>query len=650
MPVDRGLIRGVAAAIAAVSTGGATAQVTIAPILGDHSVIQRDRSIHVHGTAAPGEAVRVTLAQAVRSTRADRQGRWSVDLPAMSAGGPYRLVARAAGGSLASAGDVMIGDVWLCSGQSNMEYPLRRALNGEAEVAAAHDPQLRIVKIAQNATININGGFAKTPQWQPVTPDSAKDFSAACYFMARDLRATQKVPIGAIDATWGGTPIRAWMGEAAVRATGGAGAAELVELYRRDPFAATRAFGESWGSWWRSQTGDRTGQEPWLDSARLKWTPLPGFAYWDSWSPSFTEFDGAIWARKGIRLSSAEAANPATLSLGVVDDMDLTFVNGVAVGSTNDWSAPRHYKIAPGVLNAGNNEVLVYVRDNWGPGGFQGPAEMVKLTFADGRETPLGHGWEYARIADRIGAPPAAPWDGPSGVGTIRNGMIAPLGPIGLKGVAWYQGEADVGLPRYDARLAAMMTDWRRQFRDPRLPFLIVALAGFGKPSAEPVASGWAALIDEQRRAAAADRAAALVVATDLGERNDIHPANKNDVGRRLALAARSLAYADNDVALGPLPTSLKPTARGYVVSFTRPLQALSGPGPLGFELCADTQASCRYSDARIEGNTVLLSNDGQPATRVRYAWSDYAILNLYSGELPAPPFELPVDASSIGR
>jgi sialate O-acetylesterase len=274
----------------------------------------------------------------------------------------------------------------------------------------------------------------------------------------------------------------------------------------------------------------------------------------------------------------------------------------------------------------------------------------VKLTLGNGRERPLGDGWEYSRIADRIGGPPAAPWDGPSGVGTIRNGMIAPLGPIGLKGVAWYQGETDVGLLGYDARLAAMMTDWRRQFGDARLPFLIVALAGFGKPSAEPIASGWAALIDEQRRAAAADPAAALVVATDLGERNDIHPPNKNDVGRRLALAARSLAYGDNTAALSPLPTGAKRTARGYLVSFTRPLQALSGPRPLGFELCAVSQASCRYAEARIEGNSVLLSNDGRPATRVRYAWSDYPILNLYSGDLPAPPFEHLVDASSIGR
>ena len=643
-------MRAIVAAIAAVSAGTAAAQVTIAPILGDHSVIQRGRTIRVQGSAGDGETVRVTLGPAQRTIRADARGRWSVDLPAMTAGGPYRLVAKAAGGSIASADDLMIGDVWLCSGQSNMEYPLRRTLNGEGEVAAANDPQLRIVKIEKKATLDVEGGFGKPPEWKPVTPDSAKDFSAACYFMARDLRSTQKVPIGAIDSTWGGTPIRAWTSEAGARATGAADAADLVDLYRRDPFAATRAFGASWGTWWRTQTGQRPGEEPWLDSARLKWAPMPSFTYWDSWSPSFAAFDGAVWARKRIRLSPAEAANPATLSLGVIDDMDLTFINGVAVGSTNDWSAPRRYKIAPGILKAGDNEILVYVRDNWGPGGFQGPADVVKLSFADGHETALGEGWEYARIADRVGAPPAAPWDGPSGVGTIRNGMIGPIGPIGLKGVAWYQGEADVGLPHYDARLAAMMDDWRRQFRDARLPFLIVALAGYGKPSAEPVASGWAALIDEQRRAAAVDPAAELVVATDLGERNDIHPANKQDVGKRLALAARSLAYGDKAAYPNPLPTSVKQTARGYVVSFTRPLQALSGPRPLGFELCAATQASCRYVDARIEGNTVLLNNDGRPATRVRYAWSDYPILNLYSGELPAPPFELSVEASSIGR
>ena len=253
------MTRVILAAFAAVWAGAATAQVTIAPILGDHSVIQRGRSIHVHGTARPGEAVRVTLARAVRETRADSQGRWSVDFPAMAAGGPHRLVAKAAGGGLASADDVMIGDVWLCSGQSNMEYPLRRALNGESEAAAANDPQLRIVKIAQKATLDVDDGFASPPQWRPATPDSAKDFSAACYFMARDLRATQKVPIGAIDATWGGTPIRAWMSEAAVRATGGGDAADLVELYRRDPFGATRAFGKIWGTWWRQQTGQRPG-------------------------------------------------------------------------------------------------------------------------------------------------------------------------------------------------------------------------------------------------------------------------------------------------------------------------------------------------------------------------------------------------------
>jgi sialate O-acetylesterase len=231
----------------------------LARIFADHVVLQRDRPIEVFGAANPGESVTVTMSGATRRITAGADGRWRVALPALPAGGPHTLIARTTDREQRAA-DVLIGDVWLCSGQSNMEYPLRRALNGEDEAASANDPQLRIVKIAQKATLDVDGSLAKTPQWRAVTPDSAKDFSAACYFMVRDLRAARKVPIGAIDATWGGTPIRAWMAEPAVRATGGAEHAGMVDLYRRDPFAATRAFGESWGAWWRSQTGDRAGQ------------------------------------------------------------------------------------------------------------------------------------------------------------------------------------------------------------------------------------------------------------------------------------------------------------------------------------------------------------------------------------------------------
>jgi sialate O-acetylesterase len=271
---------------------------------------------------------------------------------------------------------------------------------------------------------------------------------------------------------------------------------------------------------------------------------------------------------------------------------------------------------------------------------MKGPASEFALTFADRRSKPLTSGWQYARIAASVGQPPVAPWDGSSGVSTIYNAMVAPLGPVGIKGVAWYQGEADVGQPGYDRRLAAWMANWRAQFRDPQLPFLIVGLAGWGKLVSKPVESGWAALIDEQRLATTRDPRAALASAIDLGEPNDIHPANKQEVGRRLALAAHKIVYEDGG-AIGPLPVSAVRQGDAVIVTFTKPLQVLSGANANAFELCGQ---ACRYANARVDGTTVVIAGDGQPVTRIRYAWADYPVVNLYDLYLlPVPVFELPV-------
>jgi sialate O-acetylesterase len=524
-----------------------------------------------------------------------------------------------------------------------MEYPLRRALNGDGEVQSAADPQLRLIKVPQQLSAEPQARFAKAPEWQQSSPDSARDFSAACYFMVRELRASEKVPIGAIDDTWGGTPIRAWMDEEAVRSSGGADVARIVDLFRSDPAAAVRQFGGEWGEWWRKQTGDKPRQEPWNASDRLTWKPVPSLAYWDSWGPQWKAWIGSMWARERVTLTAAEATQPATLSLSAVDDLDQTFVNGVPVGGTNDPSNPRAYPIPAGVLKPGTNEIMVFARNVWGQGGFKGPADQFALKFADGHSKPLTSGWEYSRIADAVGQPPVAPWMGSSGVSTIYNAMVAPLEPLQLKGVAWYQGEADVGQPGYDRRLAAWMRNWRTQFKDPQLPFLIVGLAGWGKPVSHPVESGWAALINEQRLAAERDRHAALASAIDLGEPNDIHPANKQEVGRRLALAAQKIAYRDGGT-VGPLPISATRQGNSIVVAFTKPLQVLSGANADAFELCGPSAGSCRYADARVSGSSVTIASDGQPVSRVRYAWADYPIVNLYDFDLlPAPVFELAV-------
>ena len=626
----------------ALAGSSALAGPTIDPQFGTHAVIQRGKPIILSGDATPRERLTVQFGASERLARADASGRWRVDFPARATGGPYSIRVIAADGS-ASASDILIGDVWLCSGQSNMEYPLRRALNGDGEVQDADDPELRLMKVPQQLAGLPSQRFAQAPGFRPATPDSAKDFSAACYFMTRELRASEKVPIGAIDDTWGGTPIRAWMDEQSVRASGGAEATDVVDLYHANPIAAVRQFGSEWGAWWRKQTGDAPGKEPWHASDRLAWKAMPSLAFWDSWGPEWKGWTGSIWARKQFTLNDREARQPAQLSLSAIDDMDQAFVNGIPVGGKNDPTNPRSYPVPAGMLRSGINEILIFVRNLWGRGGIAGPAEKFSLNFASGEAKPLGTGWQYARIKDSVGTPPVAPWDGSSGVSTIYNAMVAPLGPLGLKGVAWYQGEADVGQPGYDRRLQAWMGNWRSQFNDPHLAFLIVGLAGWGRPVSHPVESGWASLINEQRLAVERDSRAALASAIDLGERADIHPANKQEVGRRLALAAHELEYEDGGT-VGPLPMSAVRKPGMIEIRFTKALQVFSAANANAFELCGAGPGTCRYSNAHVQGKLVEVTLDGQPVTRVRYAWADYPLVNLYDEDmLPAPVFELPV-------
>jgi sialate O-acetylesterase len=627
---------------AALFASSATAAPTIDPQFGDHAVIQRGKPVLLSGTTVPGGVVMVTFADQTHAAKADGKGRWQAEFPAREAGQNLRLSVTAFDGS-ASSTDLAFGDVWLCSGQSNMEYPLFRAMGYEA-TKAADDRELRLMKVPHQVSDTVQSSFKEPPVWKVSSPDAGMNFSAACYFMVSRLRETEKVPIGAIDDSWGATPIRQWMDEASVRAGGEGAMADLVDLQLRNPTAAMRAFGETWASWWRGQTHDAAGKEPWHASDRLRWKPVPKIDYWDNWAPEWKSFDGSVWFRRRFTLTAAQAKQSGTLSLGVIDDMDQTWVNGVPVGGTNDWALQRSYAVAHGVLKPGINEIVIYVRDNAGPGGFAGPADKVALALANGAVIPLPSDWQYSVVDNRIGAPPTPPWTGVASVSKIYNAMIAPLGPLQLKGVAWYQGEADVGVPGYDRRLAVWMRDWRGQFRDARLPFLIVGLAGWGKPSAKPVESGWAALIDEQRKAVQRDGRAALVSAIDLGSPSDIHPSDKQRVGQRLALAAEQLAYGDPAGRIGPLPLSASRAGSSILVRFTKPLQTLSGASAIAFELCGMTPESCRFADARVHGSDIVIASDDQSITRVRYAWADFPIVNLFDEDLlPAPVFELPV-------
>jgi sialate O-acetylesterase len=621
------------------------------PMFQDHGVLQRDAPIAVWGDAPAGSRVEVKLGDRRAQARADQQGHWRLDLPAMRAGGPYTLSVTA-GGKSATARDLLVGDVWLCSGQSNMEYPVSGVLGAAGEIGKANDPAIRLMTIEKRTSLNPERQFPAPVQWRVATPDTVRDFSAACYFMARDLRASQKVPMGLIDASWGGTAIDAWRPESALAQDPAAQQdLALLRTYRTDPARASAAFGARWMTWYRGKSGDAAGAEPWQVDAPGEWRLLPSFDPWEKWGVAeLAQYNGMVWYRTEVTLTAKQAAKGATLALGPADDMDASFVNGVPVGVTYAWGVPRLYALAPGTLKPGRNVIAVGVVDTWAEGGLLGSADQRAIRFADGTSVPLAgpEGWRWRRAPADIGEPPHAPWEAIAGFSGIYNAMVAPIGPYRLRGAAWYQGEANAGAPDgYAGKLASMMTAWRAQVGRPDLPFLIAQLSSWGPRVPQPVESGFAQIRDEQRRAVAADRNAALAVTIDLGDVVDIHPANKLDVGHRLARGAEALTYGGKASPSGPWPLEARAEGKLIRIRFSgadKGLVTYSGTQPIGFELCGIAKGSCRFVTATLDGGDVLVAAGSGPADRVRFCWGDSPICNLYDGTgLPATPFELPV-------
>jgi sialate O-acetylesterase len=616
----------------------------------DHAVLQRDRPISVYGRAAPGEEVRVSLGGAAASTRADAHGAWSLTLPAMPAGGPFVLAARTNTRSQ-TANDVLVGDVWLCSGQSNMEWPVRMTLDADTEAALSANVRIRHVSIPRAISAAPRTEFDAPLQWQVAGPGATEHFSATCYYFVRELQKTVAVPQGVISSNWGGSRIEPWMSVDALRAVGGyQQPLQLLGEFQANKPLAFSHWGEIWQKWWQEHPATH-GAKPWLASEAGAWRPAPPtLGYWETWGvPALGRHDGMVWFRTRLTLTAAQAKQAARLTLGQIDDVDMTWVNGRAIGNSFG-SEKRSYALAPKLLQAGDNVVVVNVHDFWGPGGIHGPADQRAVLLADGTRIPLTD-WEYQMVPAGQLWPPHAPWESLNGVSVLYNAMIAPLGKYGLRGVAWYQGEANAGLDdarRYQPLLAAWMADWRRQFDAP-LPFLIVQLANFGPLASVPVDSGWARLRDAQRRAVAADGNAALAVTIDIGNRDDIHPANKQEVGRRLARAARHVVYGEKITASGAQPASARPAGADVVVTFEDvegSLKVIGSADPAGFELCGATQDTCRFVPAKLQGGGQVLLTDARAggATRVRFCWADSPLCNLYDeAGLPVGPFEVDV-------
>ncbi|HTX23340.1 MAG TPA: sialate O-acetylesterase [Steroidobacteraceae bacterium] len=641
-----------AAAVAYAQRADLTAGSTMLldPIFQDHLVLQRERPIPVWGHAPAGAVVTVSVGSSSERTRADFSGRWTAVLPARHAGGPFDLTARTRSGLAQTAHDVLVGDVFLCSGQSNMELPVRRVGDSRHEIDTSANNTIRMTTIDAASSPEPLARFSRALVWQVAAPATVPEWSAVCFFFARELQKTTHAPIGLVHASLGGSRIESWLTAAGLRAHGRLlPTLTLVSLYARDPEAAQQAFARQWEQWWRSRAGEGAGAEPWQLSAHARdWKAAPPqLGNWQRWGVrELEDFNGLVWFRTVIHLTGAQAKAAATLLLGPINQTDETWVNGRAIGNSFGYGAARAYPLSAGVLHAGENVIVVNVASTYEGGGLlAGGTQSLRL--AAGESIRLG-AWEYRVVPQDIGFPPTAPWQSAGGVTTLYNAMIAPLGSFSLRGVLWYQGESNTDQAQfYQPLLEELMGDWRLQF-GAELPFLVVQLPNYGSPMPRPAESDWANLREAQRLAVANDRHAALAVTIDIGEPRNLHPTDKQDVGVRLARAARHLLYGEKIPPSGPVPRGAQRRAGEITVPFgdvAGALVAYSHETPIGFELCEAAPGSCRFADARLDHDSVeLVVPSGRSPTRVRYCWGDSPVCTLYDlSGFPAGPFEIAI-------
>ena len=631
----------------------------------NHAVLQREAPIPVWGTTTPDAEVSVTLSRDAISgpsplttplhvtTRARSDGKWKVTLPALPAGGPYTLEAASAGLHQAVR-DILIGDVFLCSGQSNMEYPTRLASDYDQDVVNADNTRIRLFHIERFRSVVPRNTFGAGARWEVTSPASVREFSAVCYFFGRDLQPILRVPIGLIESAWGGSFIQAWISEPRLRRLGGYDRyLDLLPVYGHSPEQARLEWDRIAADWWRAHDPASAADPPWYAPGYddVGWTGVVPNGSWREWGmPELQTFDGIVWLRKSFNLTPCEAGGSAVLSLGAMDQSDITWVNGVQVGASEGYDVQRVYHVPPGVLHAGRNLLAIGVLGGAGP---LIPGKRMTLQLADGTTLPFSGSWRFKRSAplSATGHVPDVPWLNQFGLSVLHDGMIAPLGATRVRGILWYQGESNADqAPEYAKLLPALISDWRQQFGQ-STPVLIVQLPGFGAYQPQPQPSDWAQLREVERRVAASTPHAGLAVTIDVGSPRFLHPTDKQDVGERLAMLARNLIYGQSVNGVSPSPVAAW-RARGAVrVRFDghgTGLQTMESNRPIGFQLC-DRAGRCVFVDAIQQGTDVVLDASRTPhAVAVRYCWADSPICNVYGGKgLPAMPFELPIGGAA---
>ncbi len=615
------------------------ADVRLARIFTDHLVLQRHQPIHVWGLARQGEVVRVALHRQAVRTSADAQGHWRAVLKAEAAGGPYTLTVK--GDNTLVLKDVLVGDVWLASGQSNMEWTVGQSDNAQREVAKSNFPLIRHVKIPKAVAFQPAADIGAS-NWVVSNPATSGEFTAAGYFFARKLHQELGVPIGIINASWGGTNIETWLSSAALALRPELAMTPLpvdAAQYNARYLERMVALVTRWqGAGPVAADATETWKE--IDFDDSAWPTLQAPQYWEE--QSLEDLDGVVWYRRTLELTPEQAESDASLQLGMIDDCDETYVNGQRVGGLCGWDTPRRYALPAGLLKAGKNMLAVRVTDTGGGGGFHGERSAMRLQWgAD--SIALAGSWR-ARVENLMDKGQPGPNDLPM---LSFNAMVSPLTDFPIRGVIWYQGESNV--PRaaqYAQTFPLLIADWRAQWQQPRMPFYFVQLASFLPLEKNSFAgSPWAELRDAQRQTATLT-GTGMVVATDVGNANDIHPRNKQAIGLRLALQALKGEYGKkNIVANGPVYRALRLHGSQLELSFSGlggGLVAAGSDGVLrGFAL-ADDRRQFRPAQARIQGNKVIVSHpDINHPTAVRYGWLDNPEQsNLFNRSgLPASPF-----------
>ncbi len=599
----------------------------LASIFGSNMVLQRSRPIKLWGSGIPSETVSATIAGRSAEVAINADGTWALELPEIAAGGPYDLHVRSDNEEVRYS-NVLVGDVWVCSGQSNMEWTINALGPAHAIHPPVSHPTIRL--------FNVDKTPASVPQpslkgqWHVATPDAINGFSAVGFFFGRVLEGQLDVPIGLINSSWGGTPAEAWtprdamLQEPTLKDLVADASAEPAPGPHVDP--GNLAFANGWAK---------------RDADESQWKPIDLPCTWQS---KGMRHNGAVWFRKHIQTPAHWSGESLVLQLGAIDDFDTVYFNGSEIGSTGAetpefWAVRRRYVVPARFVRGDDNVIAIRVFDQWGNGGCTGPASEMKLTNEDDPKTviPLSGQWS-CRVEHEL---PLRETIGGVTNSSLYNGMIHPLTTFGITGAIWYQGESNAQRSQtYHPLLSMMIRSWRQNWDQGNFPFLIVQLANFGQDDS-PQKSAWAELREAQHQVAISEPNCGLVTAIDLGDTLDIHPLNKLDVGKRLANEALRVAYGKKQMPQSPAYRSHKTDGDAIEVDFDHAANGLKSDGPvIGFYVAGEDRVF-QPAAATIQGDRVRVhSAKVTNPLAVRYAWRGDPEHTLRSGaNLPVLPF-----------